>query len=461
MSKILLRLLIPPIIVILSVIAFKSGVVVQEKPDLTDMPVGMILFHCISLFGLGAKDLGFPTGGPMVWQYVLVSMYFIAPLVAFAAIAEILYFFTKSFLPLLLLGGGHYLILGYGRKGKSVVNALTKNDQPEQVKNLIHSILGSNRKHKLVIVDENIKENESGFSIFNLNRLKLHAELSDTSILNNLNVGKAKGIFIVTNDEWLNLNLYFKVKEILNKNGNTQASPIIYTSITSSELMHSVHLSELEKSPNDHFFNVHVEASKQLFDSENVNPSLDKEYHAFQAWKRLTFENIVFLGFGRFARAFYHNLVDNNMFIQSISKLVILDKMPEESWQQLSFDYNVACAISPDFIACDLEHLLDKQRLIKETIKGSTLFVFGSNSEFLNLKTATVIHKIFGNHPGNRYLIRLCYKDNFPVHFVKSMLGEETIFVPTHGWTEAFFEDEFKKLKAKYVHTYNPDNFII
>jgi hypothetical protein len=451
-GKLLFRLLIPPLIVFLAVMAIKAGVVVPEKPRLTEMPTAMIFFHCISLFGFGAKDFGFPAEGPVFWQYILVSLYFIAPLVTFVAAAEILYFVTKSFLPLLLLRGGHYLVLGYGRKGKSVVNSVVNySNLKSGSKNspLPLGPFGTGRKPKVVIVDETIKESETGFSLFNWNRLKLHAELSDTSILKDLNLTKCKGIFIFTNNEWLNLKLYFKVKEML-KDQNAGKKPFMYTSVTSSELIDALDKNNtLDIDPDDKFFNVHVEASKQLFDDDYINPSLKREYDIFQSWKSISFDNVVFMGFGRFSRAFCYNLIDHDVFIPGMKKLLIFDRYPKEAWKQLITDYDKDLKIKPELIECNLEHLTETDEDSLNKLNGNTLVIFGSNDESVNLKAATIFHKTFDADQKLRYIIRMCYKDSFPVDFVKRLLGNDTIFVPTYEWVEAYFEDEFRKLSAE------------
>lgn len=193
MNKLLLRLSIPIFIVCLTVLAFKNGVVVADRPELNQQPLSILIFHALNLFTLGAKDLGRPIGGPQGWQTVLFCMYYLAPLVSLTALAEVVYVLGKPFLPLLLVRGGHFVIIGNGRAGKAALKVLMEK---------------YGDRTQVVIIDKDLQESGGGFNILHWRKLYLNRDVTDPQKLDELNLSSCRGFFIVTDDELLNLKLY-------------------------------------------------------------------------------------------------------------------------------------------------------------------------------------------------------------------------------------------------------------
>jgi len=67
------RQVLPVLVVLaLTVLAFRNGVNVSDRGDIPNDAFLVQLYYAIGLFALGGMDLGMPTGGPRVWQNILV-----------------------------------------------------------------------------------------------------------------------------------------------------------------------------------------------------------------------------------------------------------------------------------------------------------------------------------------------------------------------------------------------------
>jgi hypothetical protein len=424
MNKIAVRILAPLLVVSLAIIAFKSGVTVADKKDVENLPIGILLFHCINLFTFGAKDFGMPNGGPQFFQYVLYATYFIAPLISLSALAECFYFFSKPILPLLLFRGNHFIIIGNGRVGKAAV---------KQIQDSFKS------KPRIVIIDKNIEKESSGLQVFRNNKVLINADVLNSKILEKVNIKNAKGIFILTDNEWVNLKTYYQIRE------NTMVNPShrIYVRLSSVDLIHFLHSKEVNNDWNaqHHFINVHTAATHQLFSNFQSTQKSANEKVKFQEWTKNPIKQFIFIGFGRFAQALSTELHSKNLL--DYANLIIVDLDAEAAWKNYTADNKKAKPLQPTLVNCKMEALAKLQPHIKDEFLNDTVVVFCANDETINIKTAANFHKMFDSHHAMKYILRIREAKTFPDHLLQAVVGKNYLLIPTYDWMEDYYQEAF------------------
>ncbi len=314
MNKIVFRIIAPIVVVSLAIIALKLGVTVAAKPDLGNEPTSILLFHCISLFTFGAKDFGMPNGGNPILQNILYLTYFVAPLISLSALAECMYFFSKPILPLLLFRGNHFIIIGNGRVGKATAN---------QLQNRFSA------KSKVVIIDKNIEKESNGLQVFRNNKILVNADVLNSQILQKINIKKAKGVFILTDNEWVNFKTYYQIRDNISSNSNNR----IYVRLSSVDLIHFLQNKDLNNDwrAEHHFINVHIASTHQLFSAYQNNQNSANPKSTFIVWNKAPLKQVVMIGFGRFAQAFLSEMKIKNYL--SAAKIIILDLDAQGAWR--------------------------------------------------------------------------------------------------------------------------------
>ena len=424
MNKIVFRIIAPIVVVSLAIIALKLGVTVAAKPELGNEPTSILLFHCISLFTFGAKDFGMPNGGNPILQNILYLTYFVAPLISLSALAECMYFFSKPILPLLLFRGNHFIIIGNGRVGKATANQLQNR-------------FGA--KSKVVIIDKNIEKESNGLQVFRNNKILVNADVLNSQILQKINIKKAKGVFILTDNEWVNLKTYYQIRDNISSNSNNR----IYVRLSSVDLIHFLKNRNVNNDWDEqhHFINVHTAATHQLFSTFQNNKQTRKEKLIFAEWTKNPIKQVVLIGFGRFAHAILTELQIKNYL--SSTKIIILDLDAEAAWKNYTSDNKIAKGLTPVLINGKMESLAILQKDINEDVMDETLVVFCSNDETVNIKTATNFHKMYDSNHSMKYILRIREGGTFPDHLLQAVVGKNYLLIPTYDWMEDFYEEEF------------------
>jgi hypothetical protein len=429
MNSFVLRLSIPFIIVLLALLAFKSGVVVAYQPDLNKQPVGILIFHIISFFTFGAKDYGPPVAGPIFWQYVLYVVYYAAPLNFLSILAEAIYLLSKPLLPLLLYKKKYYLVIGYGRVGKAASDFIR--------------VKAPNCR--IVVLDKNENEIPSGLNLFRWKYLFLKRDMNELNPLEGLRLNLCKGVYILTDNEWLNIKLYYELRHTLDEQ---EKNIRIFTRVSSVDLMNHLNQEKAKPKsvlrPGDSFFNIHAAAGRQLFDADNVNDSLREEFNTFLNWKLAGIESVVFFGFGRFSSEFLNQLQSDNVIRKTLRSIIIVDPRAEESWKHFTFDYPFSLKIIPKIVKAGMENIAILENTFSEMDLGHSLAVFGSDNDIGNIKYATAFHKIYDKKDALHYILRTKSRINFSREVLDIFLGRNYILVPTYDWIKAYFEDEFE-----------------
>ena len=262
-----LKIILPIIILFLGILCFKNGVVVADRPELTNESIGILFFHIISLFSFGAKDYGAPVSGPIFFQYILYLIYFLAPIISISALTEILYLISKPIIPSFLFNKDYYIILGYGSVGKSAENAIKEQ-------------MGANAK--ILIIDKDVTTSSLGAKlILGWNKIFISTDLEDHFKLDFINLSKCKSIFIITDNEWINLKIFQQIK----KDKHIQENTKIYTHINNLDIIEFLDSNNTEiQNKNDYFFNVYSATAQIFFLNKGLDNELSSERHLFKDW---------------------------------------------------------------------------------------------------------------------------------------------------------------------------------
>ena len=422
MKKVFVRIFAPIAVLILAIISLKSGVVLPDK-DLSKLPISMLIFHCIGLFTFGAKDFGEP-GGNFFWSKVLYFTYFIAPLISISAVAECLYFLSKPALSLLLFRGNHFIIIGNGRIGKAAA---------EQLQNRFKT------KYRIVIIDKNIEVESTSYDVFKTNKIYINGDITNNEILEKINFKKARGLFILTDDEWINLKTFYlmsdDVKESLHKR--------IYTRVSSLPLKYFLEDKNLNVDwrINHKFINVHTLAIQQLFSNHKAKKMLYDEKEKLINWTKNKDKQFIFFGFGRYAQSLFYEMFNRGL-IKS-DNLVILDSNAESAWKNYSASYKFANMITPKIINGSISSFSEQHFCLSNIVQEDAIVFFCLSDETINIKTASVFHKMFDDSHSKQYVLRVQEEKSFPPHLLQAVVGKNYLLIPTYDWMEDFYEEEF------------------
>jgi hypothetical protein len=500
LRDLIIKTVVPLSIIGTAVLSFQMGVVVSGNPGLTHAPLGVQLLYACTLFTFGGASLGFPLTGPDLWRDALYVTYFLAPVVSAAAFFELFYVLSRPLLSIDFFVAKQYIVFGYGRVGKASIAAVRKQIEVErQYQSFAHKTPFSRFRFNLwkfknrvrfIVIDKHVRPSAAGVNLFGSDEFFIKHDLQDASIIKRLNLTKTDGIFVLTDDEWINLGIlkvvekYCSVPEVQNENVSaTHLPPIwrgpkfLFTRMNSRDFMRALDEQYRVRysssgDPRFFFFNTHMESASQLFDTENPNHVLINEFREFHRWGQgREIHTWIFFGFGRFSSMFCEKLLDDEMFNEEVRDIIIIDKNATHElnlfkiehadlWRHAGKEKGFSILrdkASP--IDAPMEELSKYQNILREHDLSSCLVVFGSNIDTANFNTAIAFKKLFsspGMPPCNlRYIVRS--RDNeadepaLLQQIVSGSLDRRSaaiplIVVPTYSWMGAYFEDCFNTL---------------
>ena len=115
------RALPPILVVVFVVIAFQLGVNVSDRGDIPNGDLLTQIYYAVGLFTLGGMDLGMPTEGPIFWRYMLFFAYFIAPMIAAAAVIEGVWLAALPWMIVHWPWRNHVVVAGGGRIARAFI----------------------------------------------------------------------------------------------------------------------------------------------------------------------------------------------------------------------------------------------------------------------------------------------------------------------------------------------------
>jgi hypothetical protein len=256
----LIRLLIPVVTILTATICFRSGIQVENLPHLQEKHLFMHVLYAINLFTLGGANFGAPYGQPQWAGSILYFLYFFAPAISLSALIEHIFVNAKIYLRSVIFMGNHNIIIGAGK---------TSHHLPE----ILHRLL----RHKyfrikfglnvpIIVVDHEIKKNKHIFKKSHL----LNYNADDADLIGNLNLRSARYIFINTDNEWVNIGLFFRLEKTI---AERRRKPIVIIRIHSEDLMNELR-KKYAHAKHVHFYNVHIEAVKSLWEESKLTHNI-------------------------------------------------------------------------------------------------------------------------------------------------------------------------------------------
>lgn len=447
----LIRVAIPIFIIVGTIYCIRNGVQVAKMPELNKEPDSILLFYVISLFTFGAKDFGAPVAGPWFLVNLMWLFYFIAPLITLVAAADLLSAIRPIFLKYIKIFRPYYLIIGYGRIGRSALES-------------IQTVIGNNTY--CIILDRDVSESENGLAVLFENVIYLKVNVSDADQIIKFISGKCRGVFILTDEELLNLRIYYQLRKVFHQ---TQDSKIFnFVRIRSLELHNR--RSHIFSRNNEHNTGTNRE-SNQLINIHAVTPDLlfnpqleldkfnktDKIYidylkqvRRFESWMNKKYDCFLFWGFGSFSSFILNNLLEYNC-IQTGSRIIIIDKSAQQNWENYKMDYPISLKSIVDLrieiYNTDIENTADTNIDLSSKIGTNTLSIFATNKQELNVQMASFIYRKFQSSCTIDSLIRTKYMDFIDPTLLDLLIVEKQwVVVPTYSWIKLYFESKLLKL---------------
>jgi len=184
-------------VLVLSILAFRSGVDVSDRGAIPDADFFTQLYYSLGLFTLGGMDLGTPTGGPMAWRTVLWVMYFMAPTIAAVTVVEGLWRTFRPWLTTHWPWRRHVVIAGAGRTAAACVDVIRE------------------RYPRVPVL---IVERHRDRSHWHQLRMKphvhmIHGDITDSTLLAQLCLHRARALLLLTNNEFANIEVAARIQD--------------------------------------------------------------------------------------------------------------------------------------------------------------------------------------------------------------------------------------------------------
>jgi len=430
-----LRILIPIIIVLLSTICFQFGVNVGNLTNENSHGVLMHILYSISLFTLGGVSLGVPVSGPEWAKILLYFMYFIAPAISIGALMEHLFTSFRFYHQILLFRGNHSVIIGAGRVASNLpqkINSIFKNEYKRTKMGF---------KLPIIIADKN-----TNALLYPAEKYLIESiDAEDPLIIDKLNIQKARFVFILTDKDWINLNLFFKLNKLI-KNPKTN----VFVRLKSEDLI--IELSKKFTNPNFHFFNVHIESIRLLFKNKILDNSILNEWVA--SVKKSEPKVLVFLGFGRFGQNVLAEYL--NEFKNDIKKIIVISPNAKNEWERYHLlDANNESNILPNIKIEIYDSNNEDISLIKTIINdskdyNSVLWTLGSGTDEVNLNASTIINRFYEKQTMGFQDVFMLIRTKTMNNSYEELINDKNkriVLMPTYDIIGNYFLDELNKVK--------------
>ncbi len=293
------RVIPPLVVVVLAMLAFQSGVDVSDRGEIPDHDLFAQLYYSIGLFALGGMDLGMPTGGPPHWRGVLWCSYFLAPMIAAAAVIDGLVRALHPWLTRNWRWQNHIVIAGAGRVSSACVEVMRK-------------------RHPRV----NILVVEPHPSRSNWHRLKslprvygIQGDIRDKRVIARLRLQRSRCLLLLTNDELANIEVAVQLRDA-GVHPGTERLPIL------------VRVSDLTL----------LRAARPVLSDTtvlvNLHEGVATNFHescADHIRRTRSADVVVLAGFGRFSQTFLHCFLADASH-DEIGEIHIIDLRAERCW---------------------------------------------------------------------------------------------------------------------------------
>ncbi|MCZ7680580.1 MAG: NAD-binding protein [Sandaracinaceae bacterium] len=181
----------------MALLAFQAGVGTSDREGLPTADLLTHVYYSLGLFVLGGLDLGIPRGGPVEARAVLWLAYFVAPMITTSAVVEGA---VRLLQPEWLRRRGlrdHVVIVGIGRLGVLVLEALRERDPRAQVLVVDRDGDRANVQHATSRLD-------ARFSL---------GDVRTAAALDSMALDRARAVLLLTDDDLVNLEAAWSIAE--------------------------------------------------------------------------------------------------------------------------------------------------------------------------------------------------------------------------------------------------------
>lgn len=340
--------------------AFAMGVDVSDRPGVGAADLPTKIYYTLGLFVLGGLDLGMPVGGPAHGRSLLWFAYFAAPLITASAVVEgLIKVLSREALMMRRLRG-HVVIAGCGRLTLLILRRL-RESMPEC------SVVVVEMRPDCAHVDE--AREAYGAHV-------LIGDIASDAVLGTLHLDRAERVFLLTGDDFVNLDAATKILSMARKLG-----PRTVVHVADLGFMRAMAGTRVatECVP----FNTHHVAARHLVERE-----LQAHFTHTEA-----LDTVMLAGFGRFGQTVLGEL--QALAGGKFDKVIIADRCAQTN--ALSFEEEVGftgnyerMVLDGDLTDAALWHRMESH--LTEGDEEPT-FILGSGDDGTNLRAALRLRK--------------------------------------------------------------------
>ncbi|MBW2629356.1 MAG: NAD-binding protein [Deltaproteobacteria bacterium] len=344
----------------LALYAFRSGVVVSDRPDVLGAGILTHVYYSLGLFVLGGLDLGVPIDGPNGARTALWLAYFLAPLVTTGVLVEsALRVLRPAWIQRRNLRD-HIIVVGVGQLGELFLETL-------------HA--GTKSPHVL-LVDTQQSERLLAKARHQYGAPYVCADIRNTSTLDILSLSRAKGVALLTGDDLINLEAAWAVLE---------AEPAMSVVAHIDDIRMKREMDRLmgdSEGQRIRAFNMHHMAAERLYDQH-----LAPRFEATSAR-----DAVVLVGFGRFGQTMLEHL--RREASDDLERVVIVDRAAKNAVAAFNMQTHES-AFPVDVVDGDAEDptVWDQLDTLLKDAAHPPVFIFGTDSDSLNLRLAMLLRK--------------------------------------------------------------------
>lgn len=344
----------------LALYAFRSGVIVSDRPEVLGAGILTHVYYSLGLFVLGGLDLGVPTDGPTGARAVLWLAYFLAPLVTAGVLVEgALRLLRPGWIQRQTLRD-HIIVVGVGRLGEL----------------FLESLYAVEKNPRVLLVDTQESQRLLAKARTQYGAPYVCADIRNASTLDLLALDRAKGVALLTGDDLVNLEAAWAVLE-------AEPEMSIIAHIDDMRMKR-----EMDRLMGDtegqriQAFNMHHMAAERLYE-QHLAPRFQKT---------AALDAVVLVGFGRFGQTMLEHL--RSEASDELERVVVVDRTAKNA--VAAFNMQTQESTFPvDVVDGDAEDptVWDQLDALLKDVAHPPVFIFGTDSDSLNFRLAMLLRK--------------------------------------------------------------------
>ncbi len=344
----------------LALYAFRSGVVVSDRPEVLGAGILTHIYYSLGLFVLGGLDLGVPANGPDGARIALWLAYFLAPLVTAGVLIESAVRLLKPAWIQRQNLRDHIIVVGVGQLGEL----------------FLESLYAADKSARVLLVDTQESQRLLAKARNQYGAPYVCADIRSASTLDALGLSRARGVALLTGDDLVNLEAAWAVLAAEPEMAIVAHIDDIQMKREMDRLMGDAEGQRIRA------FNMHHMAAERLYD-----------HHLAPRFKETSARDVVVLvGFGRFGQTMLEHL--RREASDELERVVIVDKTAKSA--VAAFTMQTKETVFPvDVVDGNAEDPAGWAQLdaLLRHVTHPPVFIFGTDSDSLNFRLAMLLRK--------------------------------------------------------------------